>query len=302
MREDARMEVFVDTIKEVAGNINLPKVKYKKDVKTGNTEAVLLFSDLHIGVNCNNFYNTYNIDVAVARVEKLISETIKYCKLHKVKRLTVCNLGDLIHGIIHIDSRIEQATDAVSQVIKAANITAQLLNELQQAAPELIYRSCSDNHSRLVANKAENISKENFGRLIDFYLEEALKNTKVKFINDNLDYGLGRFELMNGKTCMFAHGHEDNVNQVVQNYMGATKKFVDYIFLGHLHNSKLKSFNGSKVIVNGSIVGTEQYALSKRLFGRAEQTLLVFDGDNMISHIIDLQETDKVDNGKKTRK
>ena len=45
---------------------------------------------------------------------------------------------------------------------------------------------------------------------------------------------------------------------------------------------------GAKVIVNGSVCGTEQYAFSKRLFGDPEQTLMIFDGINVIDYHINL--------------
>lgn len=289
LREDARLETLVECLKDAAGRIKLLPTSYKGSAAT-RTEAVLLYSDLHIGVECHNFYNTYNLQVAQKRVAKVVADTIRYCQANKVARLTVLNLGDLIHGHIHTDSRIEQEQDVIDQVMAASRITAWALNELQAAAPEVIYRSCSDNHSRTTANKVESIVSENFGRLIDFYLKEALKGTSIKFAEDNLDYGIGQFSLLNGQLCVFAHGHEDVLNQVWQNYIGATRNFVDYIFVGHFHNSKLKSFQGTKVVVNGSMVGTEQYALSKRLFGKAEQTLLIFDGDNTLQHILNLQE------------
>lgn len=291
LREDARLETIVEAIGDAASRLQLPLVSYKAPrlVEAQEREAVLLYSDLHIGVDCHNFYNTYNQEVAARRVGKLASEAIRYCKQNGVQRLHILNLGDLIHGAIHTDSRIEQEQDVIDQVILAAQLTAQFLNEMQAAAPEVVYRSCSDNHARISANKVESIASENFGRLIDFYLEAALAGTKIQFAEDNLDYGLGRFILDNGKVCMFAHGHQDILNQVWQGYIGASKEFVDYIFMGHLHNAKLKSYQGTKVIVNGSICGTEQYALSKRLFGDAEQTLMIFDQENVVQYLINLQ-------------
>ena len=95
--------------------------------------------------------------------------------------------------------------------------------------------------------------------------------------NDNLDDSLGVFELLNGKKFAFAHGHLENYNASFQNLVGATREFIDYIAMGHFHSEKMKTFQGAKVYVNGSIVGTEQYALSKRLFSKPCQTLLIFD-------------------------
>ena len=292
LRDEARLEQFKDDIQEAVSNLkDLPKVKFtgKVDEKR-KTEAVLLLSDLHLGVDCDNFYNKYNSDIAAERLAHLVAHVINYCKANNVETLNIVNLGDMIHGLIHTNARIDQQMDVISQVINASEIISEVVNELIKAAPNIVYRSCSDNHSRTVANKSENIERENFGRIIDWYLEERLKNTDVKFVNDNLDYGLGRFVLGNGKVCCFSHGHEDVLNNVFQNYVGATKSFVDYIFLGHFHTAKMKTFQNAKVFVNGSIVGTEEYALSKRFFSDPEQLLLVFDNNNVITYNINLKE------------
>lgn len=290
IRNDARSEELIETIERLGKNVEVPSIKYDGKIKSNPTEAVLLFSDLHIGAESNNFYNKYNTNIAVARVNKLVEDTIKYCKANNVETLNVLNLGDLIHGTIHISAKIEQTEDVVSQVITASKIVANMLIQLQKAAPNVVYRSCSDNHSRLTPNKDEAIPSENLGRVIDFYLSSALKGTNIVMANDNLDYGLGKFTLKNGKICMFAHGHEDKQRKVAESYICATREFIDYIFLGHYHSFKVNTNYNIKVITNGSIVGTEQYALSKRLFGTAEQTLLIFDKDNTITTNINLQE------------
>lgn len=289
LRDEARIESFKDTIVTTIKELDdLPYV-ITCERKNSNQEGILLFSDLHIGVNCDNFYNTYNTQIAQERVSRLVNDTIKYCKQNNVSTLNVLNLGDLIHGIIHTSARVEQDTDVIGQVMVAAEILARALNDLQQAAPKVIYRSVSDNHSRVIANKNDHIEKENLNRLIDWYLETRLVGTNVEFINDNLDIGLGKFTLKNGKNVVFAHGHQDNVNTALQGYIGATREFIDYILLAHYHSEKVKAFQGCKVIVNGSIVGTEQYALSKRLFNQPSQILLITDGDNLLNISVNLK-------------
>ena len=111
-------------------------------------------------------------------------------------------------------------------------------------------------------------------------MKERLKGTKIKFESNPLNEEIGMFELMNGKTVVFSHGHHDSVNQSMQSMVGATHKFIDYVLMGHYHSPKQKVFEGCNVIVNSSIVGPEQYAFSKRLFGKASQKLLIFEGDN----------------------
>lgn len=289
LRNVARVESFKSSMIEAINNLEpLSFAPYTKASST-EVEAVLLFSDLHLGVNCNNFYNKYNHEIAKMRVQKLADDTISYCKAMNVTKLNVVNLGDLIHGIIHTTARIEEEHNLIDQIIKACELLSWLLSALTRSGAQITYRSCTDNHSRAVAEKAQNIEAENFNKLIDWFVESRCHNSEIIFAHDNIDDSLGKFKLLNGKTVMFAHGHLENVNKCVDAFQGATKEFVDYVLLSHFHSSKEKSYNGSKVVVNGSIVGTEQYALSKRLFGPAEQKLLIFDRDNLLNININLQ-------------
>ena len=281
LRDDARVEYMNDVIKESVSKLNdLPKVEYfVSDTPDVGVEAIMLFSDLHIGLEVNNFFNVYNVEIARKRVAKYVDDTIYLCKKNGVKRLNILNLGDLINGNLRTTARIENNEDVIEQVMIASEIMSEALNKLQEAAPEIIYRSCSDNHSRVTPNFKDNIEKENYFRLIDFYLEARLKDSKIQFCHDNLDIDLGMFELMNGKKVMFSHGHRENINTIIQGFMGAIRGYVDYVCVGHFHESKMKSFQGAKVFVNSSICGSDNYAQSKRLYGVAEQTLLIFNGD-----------------------
>ena len=289
VKTQARAVSLRNTVEEVINNLGpLPFISFKesKCKGIGNVrEAVLMVSDWHIGVDCNNFYNTYNFDVAKTRIKKLTVDVINYCKSFKVQRLNVVNLGDLIHGKIHKNARIENEFDVVQQVIKAAELLAEMLNQLQEAAPEVIYRSVIDNHARMDADLEEALQGENFGILIDHIVQLRLQVSKatVQFAFDNLDESMGKFVLLNGKNVAFAHGHLDSINKAYQNFTAATREFIHYVLLGHYHEEKAKSYNGCKVLVNSCLSGVEQYALSKRLFGVPSQSLLLFEDDNLIN-------------------
>lgn len=282
IREESRIDSLKESIIETVDKLNaLPEMEYvEKSIRSFTAvpnEAVMLLSDLHIGVDCDNFYNKYNSKIAEQRLNKFVNDAINYCQIMGVYRLNVLNLGDLIHGLIHTSARIEQEFDVIEQVMVASELLAKALNQLRQAAPEIVYRSVTDNHSRIMANFKEHIEKENLYRLIDWYVEERLKHTNIKFDHEsNLDPSFVFFKLLNGQTACAAHGHLDNINTSVQNFSGLTHTFVDNIFLAHYHDEKVKNFQGSTVFVNGSIVGPEQYAISKRLVGVASQKLIIF--------------------------
>lgn len=285
IREEVRIDDLKDEIRQATSKLAaLPPIQVvEKTSLKDQAEAVLLLSDLHIGVECDNYYNKYNTEVAKSRLEKLVEQAKHYCKINGVAKLHVLNLGDLIHGIIHTNARIEQSMDVIQQVMVAAEYVAQFLDQLTGLGIPVDYRSVFDNHSRIIADKTQHIEKEQFSRLIDWYLENRLKDTPIKFMHDNIDGGIGKLKIFD-KTLLFAHGHQDNKNASMQNFVGLTREWVDYVCLAHYHNPAVKDYQGCKVFVNGSIVGVEQYAFGRRLFTKPSQKLLIFslDSENIV--------------------
>lgn len=291
LRDEARIEDLKTFISEIANNqAKLPKLDFKSKVINNKSEAILMFSDWHIGQDTENFYNKYNADIAKNRINDIVDKTISYCKQFSIKTLNVLNLGDLIEGIINPNARIDSNMDASEQFMVAAELLAEALCKLQLAAPVVTYRSVVDNHSRYVADKHQNIAKENMNRLVDFYLKARLQNQNIQFINDNLDIGLGLFTLDNQMKVGFSHGHEDSTNKIFQNIVGATQTYVHMFCMGHLHNPAEHTFQNMRVFVNGSLCGTGPYALSNRLFTKPSQKLIVINNNDYID--IDIN-TDK---------
>lgn len=287
LRNESRLDRFVDTIKEVADLYKElpPVISPTINLNIEGSEAVYGLADLHLGPVIENYVNSYNYDEAVARLQKIAEDVIYYCRLNNVHTLHFINLGDLISGIIHPTIRLEQEYDVIEQVIRVSELVAEFLNVLQAAAPTITYRTVVDNHARVMPDKNQHIELENLNRIIDVFVEERLKNTNIKFIKDNLDIGLGRIILTNGKKLFFMHGHQDRKSTVVQDLVGLTHEFPDYILMAHYHNSAEHTFQGAKLFITGSVIGTDNYAFSKRLFGKPEQKLLIFDSR---SNVLDI--------------
>ena len=288
LRDDARLERLKESVREAVKMLPKMDLVPSADGADPNEEAILMVSDLHIGMTIDSFSNKYNFSIAEKRVAKLTEDTIKYCRMNNVRRLNVVNLGDLISGIIHITIRLQEEFDAIEQTMKAAELISNMLNRLQEAAPEVIYSSCTDNHSRLVADKNQAIEKENLYRIMDWFIEERLKGTNVKFGHDNLSPVLGKFKLINGKVVMFSHGHLNRPNMAFQDFIGASEEYIHYVLLGHYHCEKTKYFQNMKVFINGSICGTDPYAEGLMKFTKPSQTLIVLDGDNVANYSINL--------------
>ena len=148
LREEARLERFIQTIQDVAKEYKkLPAIESPVvNMERPACEAVYGLADLHLGPIVENYINTYNYEEAIKRVQKLADDIIYFCKLNNVSKLHFINMGDLLSGIIHPTIRLEQEYDVIEQVLRAADLTAQLLNILREAAPEVTYRSVVDNH------------------------------------------------------------------------------------------------------------------------------------------------------------
>lgn len=285
LRDDSRIERLEQTMIECAkSQTELPAIAYDSMLEwSTNSEAVLMLSDWHIGQESDNFYNKYNFEIARQRVSKIVSQTIDYCRLHSVKVLHVLNLGDLIEGIINTNARVEQEFDVADQLIKASELMAEALNLLQMAAPVVTYRDVTDNHSRFNADKHVAIAKENFNRLTTWFVKARLEGSNIKFIDDNLDIGFGRFEMSNGFKIAFMHGHEDKKTSIFQNVVGAVREWTDIVCIGHWHNPAEHVFQDMRVYVNGSLCGTGPYALSNRYFTKPSQKLIIVDNNNLLN-------------------
>lgn len=281
--EEARFE----NLKEVLINVlaDMPKINTTKKIDykpNQNIEASLLISDIHMGIKIDNQFNYYDIDVAQDRLNQLVSKTIYYCQLHKVQKLNVELLGDIVSGIIQVTGRVEQEEDIITQVITAGEMLTNIILELNKYIPEISVFTVFGNHSRVISNKKENLNRENFERLIYHHIKIRLPNIKIiTSLNDDfLTYKIGE------KTIILTHGDKDSIGTAVSNFENLLNIKPDEIHCGHYHSFMIKDNNDTDIIVNGAIVGTDDYAVSIRKSTKPSQTLRIYDMDTCTYKIV----------------
>lgn len=264
LRDEARIENIMDVIYKVA--MNMPEYNYQeKDIKlNGNLNGILSISDWHFGKISENFWNKFNIEILKQRVDKLIFDTIKYCNIANVGTLYIANLGDMIENtIMHITARVMSEEDAVEQIMHVSELLGYFINELHNYGLNIKYISVTDNHSRLNGNYKEHIEKESFGKIIDWYLKARLTNLdNFEFIENIIDESIGYAEI-DGRNVFICHGHLESPHTVVQDLTLGTGLIADIILLGHWHKKAEKPFQYSKVFINGSACGVDEYAKIK---------------------------------------
>lgn len=276
LREWARAEHIEEMIREsIAGMPPLPHVTHEIPVLQGNShEGILLLSDWHIGMTTNNCCNTFNSTVLAQRVEKLTAKTIEHCRTHGVHKLHLFALGDLVNGLIHVTTRINNEENVIQQSMMAAELLSTMINRLSEELDVEIYWS-RGNHDRVTPNKKESICGESFADLILWYLRARLEGIdSIKFHENTVDDEIIVTEIM-GQTVFAVHGHKDKPASAVQNLSLLLKQFPDLVLMGHFHSAAEREIQGAEVLVNGSLCGTDDYALSLRRTSHPSQKLII---------------------------
>lgn len=247
-------------------------------------EAVLLIGDWHYGLSIDNWFNTYNPNIARLRVQQLQDDVIKILQKEEITKLTVLNLGDMISGSIHLPLRINSRIDVITQTMEVSEIIAQFLYHLSNRVVNLDYYSVLDNHSRLSQKKQESIQLESLARITHWYLKERMKTTTVEIHDNHIDEDIA-MATVNGYNILAVHGDKDYQKNIVANLSTFTKQHYDIICSAHFHHFSANDDCDTLHISNGSLMGTDEYAFKVRKNSKPSQTLLIVTDTNPCEQI-----------------
>ena len=282
LTQEARFENLREVMCERLDDIGyLPRETYHKPLSK-RKGATLICSDWHIGIKVDNQFNEYNIDIAQDRVRQLTNKVIQYCKQHEITDLNVELCGDFVSGTIHTGIRVDQEEDIVQQIIDCSEMISNMVNDIAEKIENVTVYSVFGNHGRISSNKNEGINRENYERLIYHYVKSRVKN--VKFINS---YGEDfiKYKAFD-KTFVIAHGDKDKLSTAVDSYSKIFKERIDELHIGHYHNFAVTNEFDIPVIVNGSLIGSDDYSVSIRKVCKPSQTFIVYGEDSCIYNLI----------------
>jgi hypothetical protein len=239
-----------------------------------NKHGLALFSDWHFGMDINNSTNVFNKQVFNKRVEKLVSKIIEHGKANQIHTLHVGQLGDLLAGIIHVSTRVQANEDVIEQTKYVSEVLAEVLSTLANTFPHIKYYNVIGNHGR-TGNKHDVGIKENFEYLIPWFLEARLRDfDNIEIITDQDGYITTKiFE----DEIVLVHGNYDRVDQCVTRLPQILGYVPNYIIGGHVHHNYEKEYGRTTVIVNGSLIGADDYAMQGRYGAKPSQKFMVFD-------------------------
>lgn len=284
VRELSRKENLSEVLEKKLTELEMqPKIindEYKNRV-TSNRDMVCLISDIHYGIKTTNALSPYDSDICKLKMNYLIDKTIKFSLENDVDKLYVMILGDEISGLIHNTTRLEQREDVISQVIEVSELLYESIVKLANNLPYVIVGLAQGNHSRVMADKKDSLERENFTRLIKEFLRLRLANISNVLLLENV-FDEAIIELnIRGYNVIGLHGQNDSLNNLDRLIEMFDKK-IDYVCLGHYHQSKEFETNKTEIIVNGCFSG-DDYSKRLRLYNKPIQKLLLFDDTGKIA-------------------
>lgn len=281
VREQARYEQVRDDILAEIRRLNETKpLHWYRQLEFNNNSKIhglALFSDWHKGLFAKNFWNNFDNEEFHNRINKLTNYIIKYGKEQNISVLHTAFLGDLIQGIIHNIVRITNNEDVIQQTMSVSETISEMLSVFANEFEEVRFYNTKGNHSRVTPDKKDSLSKENFNYFIPWWLKERLGDfDNIKFIENKIDDDIVEIEILD-KLIFGVHGDKDKVNNVVQNLSLMTRKFPDYIVLGHTHHNEENETHEIDVIVNSSLSGVDEYAKDIRRTSKPAQKFIAFE-------------------------
>lgn len=283
LRVEARFENLLEVVKDNIGFMPTYEIKDFKPINKNQDKkyAVLQLSDWHCGALVDNQFNYYNVDTMVDRATKVRNNALEYCKLHNVTDLVIEINGDMVNGAIHVSSRVESEEGVIQQVITVTDVLAKLINSMKPYFNSIKIVTTLGNHGRLTPNKSDSITNENFEMLIPTMLRDKLSDVKI-IDSKGLDFT--KYEI-DGKIIMVSHGQNDSMTKVISDFSKMFKVVPNEVHLGHTHSYTDINDCDIKVTANGSLIGSDDYAVIIRKVTTPSQNLIVYEKDRCIYEI-----------------
>ena len=277
-REQTILDIANDVAKNIGTRVLLDSPK-ELVINPDSNKGVLCISDWHYGIEIENHFNKYNPNICKTRINNLKNITINRCKQNNVEELFIVNLGDLISGRIHTTIRINNRIDVITQVIEVSELLAEFINDLSSEF-KINYVETMDNHSRIEPLKENSLELESLCRITHWFLKERLKDNKnVNFIDNEYADDIATFKIFDFQIGG-VHGDKDKKSKVLSNISLLTKLGYDVILTAHLHHLSVEEQNNALIVSNGSVMGTDNYALDLRLNSRPSQNLIIMTKNN----------------------
>ena len=280
LRKMARLENLEEYIRNNVEQIEPIEFEKKENKSKNDAELFVGLSDWHIGMSIDSKFNTFNKDIAVKRLNKLFNKTMDKVVKEDIQTIHIANLGDLIHGLIHVGARVSSEENTIEQVVTVSEMLKSFIKPFLDLGMNVNYYNVIGNHSRILANKNDLGSvEESFEKLILTIIDTAFTQYE-NYSSIGSEFGMIEVSIKNEKIVL-AHGDLDKGNGIVNKL----PQFLGYpptlVLTGHLHRESIRDYGITTHITSGALCGSDDYATNLRLAGKPSQKLLLITNDGI---------------------
>jgi len=291
-RTKVRMDIIADRLATAVQAIpKIPKPFVRRKKKAHSPEDVgLIISDCHIGhghtLEETGGLSEYNLDVFRQRAENLkyaigdIHEL--HSQLYKLPTLHIMCIGDIVAGMNNTGnwSSVYITSDIHQQAVIGCEALADIIHYALHLFEEVKFYGVYGNHGR---GAMKGLEKEyvNWDFICYEFLTQRFRdNDRVSFVVPKTWWLLEeirshKFLILHGDDVRSSGGAPlGGVIKCQNDMMTILKQIPDYTVIGHFHSAGEWTTNNGKILVNGSFIGPDIYALKNLQKGaRPEQKI-----------------------------
>src|SRR5574342_49059 len=238
--------------------------------------VVLSLSDWHVEEHVDpseiGGLNSYNVDIAARRVDRLIDGVLWLYDLHHgrkfaVREIVVAFLGDMITGWIHEELRSTNELAPPAAVAFFEDLARKLLTALLERTDARIRLVCvAGNHGRITTRKSiKQIGATSYEWVAYVHLARWLSEQFGDRVDVHVATGSSVYLDVYGYTQRFIHGDQISYGGGVGGVTIPLNKWLlrtdqaraaACTYLGHFHSLEV----GKKFVKNGSLIGYSEFA------------------------------------------
>ncbi len=267
-RSESRQEMYYEYVGSTCVSLPLPEFQSLYCDSENEIEYLLPLANIHYGSKFRSENNEYSPEIAKERFEYLSGQVIDFIQKHRITKLHIVSLGDLVQGILRIsDLKINDST-VVKATVEISRLIALFLRELSVYVNIEYYHTPSANHTQIrpLGTKASEIADEDIEYIIGNYIKDlcaANERIAVHLAEEGKQY----IEIpIVGNEIIAMHGHQlKNIDNSIRDLSMLRRSFIDYLILGHFHSGReIPSFEGccndTEILVSPSFVGSDPYS------------------------------------------
>lgn len=285
IRELSRAESMIELMSENIDSLSESKYflsEYIPKENSSGKDMIALLSDVHLGLEFKHCANEYSLEICAKRVNHYMDRIIEYAKFHDVDKVNLVCLGDLMSGEIHNTLRLQNRIDLADQTVEVAELLSECINKLAQNLNYVTVTMCNGNHERIY-EKDNNLAKNNYSKIVKHFVKKRCKDLgNVAFLDNTFNDDEICHLNIHGYNFLGCHGDKLNKNKATEELRNVVGIDPNYILIGHYHTpGEFTTFN-VKLYQNGSVVGSDEYSITKKLITAPQQKILIVTDEGVI--------------------